>query len=175
MRHPRFSNQPVKDHEMATSILTVGGLREVFEYIPETGHFLWKVAGKRRRAGEVAGSKTSNGYIRLHVNGQYIKAHRAAWLYVNGHLPQDQIDHINRDRTDNRIENLRLATSQENNRNRCPQGQGVTGFRGVTKSRSRFKAEIRLNYKTIHIGCFDTAEEAAVARAAAEKHLWGAP
>lgn len=154
-------------------VLTAARLREVFDYSPETGLFLWRVPGKKRRVGEPAGSKTRKGYVRLSVDLAYLSAHRAAWLYVYGEYPKGQIDHINRIRTDNRIENLRVVSSQGNNRNRAPEGTGATGVKGVVIKGNRFAAQIRMNYKTVHLGYFDTVDQAAAARRDAETRLWG--
>jgi hypothetical protein len=102
-------------------------------------------------------------------------AHRLAWLYVYGEWPSDQIDHINRNRSDNRIANLRIATPTQNQANRSVCKRNTTGFKGVTVDprTGRFRAKIRVNGKRTHIGVFDSAEEAGAAYVAASRRVYG--
>jgi hypothetical protein len=82
-------------------------LRERLRYDGGTGVFTRRVGSGHARAGEIAGSVHSTGYVRIGIDGGKYTAHRLAWLYVHGVWPSDQIDHINRNRSDNRIANLR--------------------------------------------------------------------
>jgi hypothetical protein len=97
--------------------LTQGRLRELLSYDPETGAFTWLVSlGRRVRVGDVAG--TFNGrYWAITVNKRIYMAHRLAWLYVYGSFPKYELDHINGDKIDNRIVNLRDVTGQVNRQN----------------------------------------------------------
>ena len=91
---------------------------EIFAYDPDTGVITWKVdSGRygRIKAGTVAGSlKSKNGYIEIHLKGKAYKAHRVAWLLHYGSWPSEQVDHINRNRSDNRAANLRACSASDN-------------------------------------------------------------
>jgi len=156
-------------------------VKEFLLYDPETGVFTWKKRQGRFKTslvGHIAGCPRSDGYWRIRLDDQLFAAHRLAWLYVYGVLPPAQIDHINGDRTDNRIANLRLATNAENGRN--SRGKpSVSGLKGAHLIRSRqarglrpWAGTIMKNRKTFHLGFFATAEEAhaAYGRAATELH-----
>ena len=151
-------------------------LRELLEYFPETGIFRWRVSRQRVRVGSIAGCLNGDGYLTIMVDGKKHRAHRLAWLYVHGTWPKDQIDHINRDRADNRIENLREATPTENNRNQNKRYDNTSGHVGVSwsKAAQKWVAQIRHLGKKIHLGFFTEKEDAIAARAAAEIELWGA-
>jgi hypothetical protein len=92
-------------------------LRQILSYRPETGLFKWKATlSNRAKAGDVAGSPNTKGYISIKVEGRQYKAHRLAWYFVYGQDPSDlEIDHKDLDKGNNRIENLRLATKAQNN------------------------------------------------------------
>jgi Demerecviridae HNH endonuclease len=152
---------------------------ELLEYNPETGEFRWSRAlsgrnGKARR-GAIAGSLHSGGYIEIGIAGQRYFAHRLAWYFVHGVWPRDEIDHINTDKTDNRIANLREATSQQNHWNCGPRRRNASGIKGVywDKRRQCWQAGIRVSGKNIHLGSFKTKEAAAHARVEAEKKYCG--
>jgi hypothetical protein len=88
-------------------------------------------------------------------------AHRLAWLHVHGRHPDGHIDHINGDKTDNRIANLRECSAGENIRNQpC---RAACGFKGVRPNKKRWSARIRVNNRKYHLGTFDTPEEAGAA------------
>jgi hypothetical protein len=98
--------------------LTQEMLRKVIHYDPATGQFTWlKIGNTNGFAGKVAGSLDQQGYRRISVYSRFYKAHRLAWLYIHGVWPEPEIDHINRIRDDNRIENLRVADRLLNMRN----------------------------------------------------------
>ncbi len=98
--------------------LTAEYLRSILHYDQETGIFTWKVRTARRvKAGDVAGCSDGDGYRLIKVQSRLYKAHRLAWLYIHGSWPKDQIDHINRIRTDNRIANLREVSNKQNLQN----------------------------------------------------------
>ena len=127
---------------------------------------IWKVnRGGTARAGVRAGSKDSYGYYQLAINKRLYLAHRVVWLLCTGSWPTKALDHINRVRADNRIENLRETTHKDNCQNKNIQNNNTSGYIGVTKKRNRNKwvAQIYINRKPIHIGYFDTAEQAHVA------------
>jgi hypothetical protein len=104
---------------MARADLTAEQVRELFDYDQQTGNLIWrdnKSGGVM--AGQVAGCINARGYRRIRVDQVEYKAHRLVWLHVNGEWPSKQIDHINRNPGDNRIENLRDVTASENLKNR---------------------------------------------------------
>lgn len=109
----------------------------------------------------------------MNLDGRLYLAHRLAWFYVHGVWPSQQIDHINRCRTDNRLVNLREATSSENCQNRPLQRNSTSGHTGVTWNATLLKwhARISLGGKRRHIGWYHTKEEAIKARKAAEASL----
>ena len=158
---------------MAKADLTAAQLRERLEYAPETGVFRWKKVFGARRAGTVAGSISTGGYWRLLIrpHGAF-SAHRLAWLYVHGEWPTHQIDHINGNRLDNRIANLRDIPQSGNVQNRRrANADSTTGVLGVSPSRGRFGARIRLNNRLIWLGTYDTPGEAHAAYVSAKRKL----
>ena len=156
--------------------LTAEKLRELLHYDQETGIFTWKVrTAKCVKVGCVAGSPNGLGYLQITVLSRRYKAHRLAWLYVYGSWPTDQIDHINRNRTDNRISNLRDVSHKQNHQNKSKPSNNTSGHPGVYWHRwaSKWLAQIKHNQKMIHLGCYDTIEEAIAARKAGELKYWG--
>lgn len=149
-------------------------LREMVNYDSLTGKITWRPRGisgwDKRHAGRPAFVCKVNGYLVGVINGvRSIGAHRVAFKYVHGYLPSE-IDHINGIRTDNRIENLRAVSSQENRRNSAMPRANTSGHIGVDyrASKRKFRASITVNTKSIHLGYFDTIEEAISARSNAE-------
>ena len=139
-------------------------LKQLLDYDPETGIFRHRRdRGNRVKAGTAVGCRYK-GYIRISINRKSYRGHRLAWLYVYGHFPEMDIDHINGIRHDNRIVNLRLATQAQNNFNARTK-VGASGIRGVHwhKKKQKWHAQATLNYKRIHLGFFDEKEDAAEA------------
>lgn len=111
-----------------------------------------------RRTGKIYCNFDRDGYIRVRAEGREYRAHRLIWEMFNGPIPEDLlVDHIDGDVYNNRIENLRLATRTQNNANSRSKG---SGFKGITKVGSRYRARITHGGITISLGVFDTAEEA---------------
>jgi HNH endonuclease len=130
-------------------------VRALFNYDPRTGHLLWKKPLKNGcRVGDRAGRVSGRRYRHVgFYRGDYIE-HRIIWLHVYGEWPSEHIDHINGDRQDNRIANLRLASATQNQINRKSYNSN-SGFRNVWRLKSgRYRAVVTL-------GTYDTAEEAA--------------
>lgn len=132
-----------------------------------------RACGDLTRASAVASAKNGQGYIVIQVAGASYRAHRLAWLYVHGEWPQEEIDHINHDRTDNRISNLRPATRLINAKNlsrsaRC--SSGLTGVHWYAKTK-KWQAQIMANRKRIHLGYFDSFFDAAACRKSHELML----
>lgn len=145
----------------------------LFDY--RDGDLIWKAnTGSRNKIGSIAGADKGNGYIYVKIFGKRYYAHRIVWIMHNGDIPDGMfIDHINHNRSDNRIENLRIVTRLGNNRNKSKQANNSSGITGVTfcKQYGKWKAQINANGKTINLGRYATIEEAAKARKAAEKRL----
>jgi len=152
---------------MANAILTADRLREVLNYDPATGIFTRKVRLAQRhhvgdRADFIITGGGMGGYFRVSLDSQRYLAHRLAWLYVKGEWPANEIDHINGDRADNRIDNLRDVVGIINAQNkRKPRSDNKSGFLGVTTFASgKFRASVHFSGKRIHVGMFDNPEDA---------------
>lgn len=143
------------------------------DYDPETGIFTWKSDQPQKAwiKGRRAGSPNNHGQICIQVNKKKVFAHRLAWFFVHRKIPQCSIDHINRDPADNRIANLRLATFSQNSAN-TKSSRGIF-LRGVYRKKGSFYAVICKHRKRIHLGSFDTEQEAHSAYLDAAKMLHG--
>ena len=135
--------------------ITAEKLRSIASYAPETGLFT-------RKNGTKAGTLSHHGYLRMKIDDKTYQVHRLAWLYMTGGMPAHSIDHIDGDKLNNRISNLREADRSQNNQNgraaerkyELPRGVGISHPSG------RFKASISLGNKRRHLGTFNTPEEA---------------
>ena len=154
---------------MARNDLTAQRLRELFEYNPETGLFRCLYKRKKGRALK----EYSPNYRVMRVDGVTHTAHRLAWLYVNGRWPEDNIDHIDGNRLNNRMQNLRDVTSAVNTQNvkRAPISNKSCGLLGVTKDKKKWSASIATNGKRILLGTFETAEIAHQAYLEAKRQM----
>lgn len=157
--------------------MTIERLREVLSYDALTGQFTWRVRlSLATPAGSIAGTVYGNGRRYITVKGKRYFASRLAWFYTYGEWPSGQVDHRNLDRLDNRIENLRVATPQQNVANRRANRSNRLGVKGVgmatmrVRKAQRYRARIRVDNKLIHLGYFSTPELANAAyKSAAEK------
>lgn len=142
--------------------------QELLSYDENTGRLFWKQNVSRKvKAGDVAGCYTTKG-VRIRLQGINWLAHRIVWILMKGELPE-QIDHIDGNPLNNRLANLRAATSTIQNRNKKKLKTNTTGFAGVSRSRRKsdsYRAQICVDKRQIHLGDFPTAESAAKARAA---------
>lgn len=157
------------------STITQERLKELLDYDPETGVFVWKVRiGNRDSIGHVAGGIGGKGYPCIGIYGGQYRSHRLAFLWMTGELPTNEIDHINRERTDNRWKNLRAVTHKGNSRNMPMKSVNTSGITGVSwfKRDSTWRARIKVDYESIHLGLFDSLLDAAAARKSAE-HRYG--
>jgi len=165
--------------------LTAEVVRDLLDYNPETGIFRWKVRDRKycksdkgwkiingRDAGATAGYDSPDGYRYIGIFDNHHLSHRLAWLHYYGEWPNDQIDHINQIKDDNRIENLREATRSQNGMNRSSYNGTASQYKGVGwhKHANKWNAYIQINGKKIHLGYFTIEIEAARAydRAAIE-------
>ena len=124
--------------------------------------------------GDIAGSLDGDGYYVVGLASGKVPAHRIVWAMHNDDMPEI-VDHINGDRTDNRIENLRAATRQQNNTNRALRSDNNSGVAGVRwhKQRSKWNARIKVDGKEISLGMYDDFELAKKARMEAEMKYFG--
>jgi hypothetical protein len=141
-------------------MVTQARLHELLSYDPETGILYWRGSKRGVRMGQPAGNP-SRGYLQLMVEGHQTFVHRFIWLYVYGKWPEGNIDHIDGNRSNNRICNLRDVTQSTNIQNeRKPRRNNKSGFLGVKADRGRWRAEISISGKTKFLGRFKTPEEA---------------
>lgn len=152
--------------EEKNGAITAEDARRLLNYDPSTGQFTWRISPNRRiRPGRTCSVVNSHGYIRIMIKQKSYTAHRLAWLYVHGEWPPHEVDHINGNRTDNRICNLRLATTRQNQGNRRLQKNNMSGVKGVSwhAAHQKWMATIRKNGRKTHLGYFANKEEAASA------------
>ena len=148
---------------------TADELKSILHYEPLTGIFVWRVRTSNRiHVGDIAGSMNDRGYILIKVGGHNERAHRVSWLYMTGNWPAGEIDHKNRDRSDNRWLNLRLATPSQNKANR---ERAALGVRRTPSG--KFTSRVKVERQEIHLGTFVTFEEAARTRAERLKEHFG--
>lgn len=154
-------------------------LNELLYYDAISGNFTWIVArnsrGGKIKIGSMAGSLSHYGYVDIRIDGNLFKAHRLAWFLVHSEWPETDIDHINRDKSDNRISNLRLAGRSQNNVNSGIPRNNTSGYKGVWwhKSNERWVAETKFSGKKVCFGYFRSKEDAAAARSVGMVKLFG--
>ena len=149
-------------------------LREILHYDISTGVFTWKVRRGFAQVGMLAGTPDKNGYIAIRINRHSFQSHRLAWFYVRGIWPVGQIDHIDGCKTNNSLDNLRDVTGTENSENlRSATARNLSGVLGVSRNpRGKpWRAQIKVNRKSIFLGMFNTKEEAHEAYLAAKRKL----
>ena len=163
-------------------------INQLISYNPETGFMSWKERDpksfkryrdfltwtQRFEGKEAFGSKNKNGYRSSPVWGsKKYTGHSVAWAIFYGEWPSDQIDHINGDRSDNRIKNLRSVSNADNTKNRATPKCNTSGAQGVQKRKEsgRYRAFINADKKRIWLGTYDTFDEALAVRKSAERDL----
>lgn len=147
--------------------MKIADLRKLFTYDKETGNLIWLVSrGRMVKAGDIAGTVSVRGYRIVTVNQKKLPAHRIAWMLENGPIPEGLcIDHIDGDKLNNRLSNLRVTTLSGNQRNRKMRHDNKTGYQGVHPTKSGYSVSIAHKY----IGHFMSLEAAVSARRAAEQ------
>lgn len=154
--------------------VSLDDLRDALHYSPDTGIFVWKTSRHGRcQKGMTAGKLNGHGYRQIGFEKKNFMAHRLAWAFEYGEWPNGDVDHINRDKDDNRITNLRLATQSQNNANQGMYCTNTSGFKGVTRLRYAWQAQIQVNGKNHYLGSFRSKEDAARAYLEAAKLHFG--
>jgi hypothetical protein len=156
-------------------MLTQERLKQLLRYEPETGLFIWIGSRSNRVAnGTVVTCTNTAGYIVVRLDGKLYRAARLAFLYMTGSWPKDEADHKNGITADDRWDNLRDATSQQNKQNRTVRYDNQLLSKGIHQLPSgNFNAHIKHNYQSINLGTFKTLEEAVNARKTAEAKYHG--
>jgi len=146
-------------------------LKKILDYNPKTGCFTWlRTSGSRAVKGRRAGYIRGDGYEKIMIDGNDYYAHRLAWFYMTGEWPKHHIDHINHNPSDNRIENLRVATNHQNRKNMNVYKKnkfGLSGIRWDYKA-ERWRVQIGVEGNGLYLGSFASLFEAACARKSAE-------
>jgi len=158
--------------QLAQPPLTQEKLKHLLIYNPETGIFTGRIRFGRRGRGVKAGSVDGGGYISIRICGSQFKAHRLAFLYSYGYMPEYEIDHINGVKTDNRLKNLRHVTHKCNMQNMKIRNSNKSSFPGVhwNKKDKKWHANIQSGGIKNFLGLYKTALDAALARLTGE--IW---
>jgi hypothetical protein len=171
---------------MAMPSITCEIVRDLLNYDPETGIFTWRHRDRKyfntdrapnpwnaRYAGKEAGRFTHYGYIQIKIFEYDFYAHRLAYLYMTGSFPEMEIDHKDRNKSNNRFENLRVVSKAVNMQNTFnPYRSNKLKVRGVRQTVSKkFDARISVRGKDYQLGTFSTPEEASAAYLAAKQRL----
>ena len=156
-------------------MIDVPMLKTLLRYDSDEGKFYWRVNLVRAKQGMLAGCTRPDGYIVIGFHRRSYRAHRLAWAYVTGESVFGELDHINGNPSDNRIENLRLATRAQNLANTRKKISSGNTLKGVTHSRDgRFKAQLRVNGRNTYLGIYATEADAHAAYCAAAEKEFGA-
>jgi hypothetical protein len=150
----------VIEYSPKSSTLTQEYLKSILDYDLDTGIFTWKVSkANRTKVGDVAGW-SYNGYREIEINNKAYKAHRLAWLYVYGEMPKNLVDHVDGNRSNNKISNLREATYQENSENYKTPKTNKSGVKNVSwyKSLNKWVVSISIRKTKKTVGYYDDLE-----------------
>ena len=164
--------------------VSVEKLKELFDYDADSGELVWKQRDRAkftsariwnswntRYAGKKAGTSDSYGYIQVGMAGRLHLVHRCVWAIVTGKFPENEIDHIDGNRSNNRIANLREATHAQNSKNQGVRRNNASGYKGISlhKKTGKYRAQIG----RIHLGTFTSPQEAHAAYCEAANKLHG--
>lgn len=143
-------------------MITQTELKSLFEYDENTGLFKRIKNIGNAKIGEIAGTITNKGYVRIRVNINRYLAHRLVWLYIHGNFPKNQIDHINGNRADNRLCNLRECSPYENQWNRKIRDFSESKIKGVKRNKktNSWEVQITFNKKRLYLGSFKNLDDA---------------
>ena len=156
---------------MASSApITADIARQLFHYDPTTGH-IHRLLKTGQISARRADAQQRNGYGYVEFKGRCLSAHRLAWLLFHGVWPTGMLDHINRNKRDNRAINLRIVTAAQNAQNTAERKDNVSGRRGVCwhKRTKTWQVRIRAEGKFMFVGQYACFDDAVKARDAAEK------
>ena len=150
-------------------------VKELLDYNQATGVFTWKVSKGRVKKGQEAGWITWNNYRKISVDHLTYTAHRLAWFYIHGQWPENDLDHIDGNRLNNSLVNLREASRSENLMNRDKMPRNTSGYKGVSLHREtgKWDARIAAHGKQYYLGIFSTKIDAYNAYCKKEKELFG--
>jgi len=157
-------------------VLSQKELKEKLKYNKTTGDFIWlQRPSNRVHVGDVAGcQEKKHGYILIRINKVLYKAHQLAWLYVTGRWPKNELDHKNKNTSNNKWSNLRKAKRIEQMGNTKLYRSNTSGSRGIRKTRNNtWSARIVKRGKEIHLGTFKTKKKAKLAYCSAAKAYFG--
>ncbi len=151
-------------------MITQKRLKEILNYDPDTGEFTRaKSLRNQVKKGDPAGSFHHNGYLGIFLENKKYYGHRLAWLWVYGRFPENETDHINGDRADNRISNLRCVDRKENTKNKCIRSDNTSGVNGVCRTPAgKWRVYIGVSGTQKILGAFDDFDLACLVRKEAE-------
>ena len=154
--------------------LTQMELKTALYYDRIGGNFYWRNSPSTKiQPWAQAGTFDAYGYVSIKFKNKFYKAHRLAWLYVHGEMPQGEIDHVDHQHANNQIENLRVVNRKQNSENTRMHTDNVSGFKGVTFDKRRHNWFARIMHERVahHLGVFDDPKKAAEAYKIAAKQL----
>lgn len=161
-----------KSNRTKEAAVSYADIIDKFNYCPDTGIFTYRRSTSSRALAEArAGTLNNIGYRCIKIGSYLYLEHRLAWFYCFKEWPRDLLDHINRIRDDNRLDNLREASDSTNLQNMGISKRNKSGYKGVSMQSGRWCARIMVNFKEVHLGRFDTAELASQAYETYKKTL----
>lgn len=170
----RLSNLCLDKRASEAEKLTADRIREMLDYDPITGWLTWRIHSSGvPKPGKRAGGNGGFGYRTIGINYKKYLEHTIIWLWMKGELPVHEIDHINRDPSDNRWTNLREATRSQQGHNKGPSTRNQSGYPGVILHGAKYRSRLTLDGKHHEFGWFVTIAQARIARLLGEKEIFG--
>ena len=162
-----------KREKRESELLTQARLKELLHYDPVTGIFTRAAPSNGVKIGDIAGSRNKDGYIHMRVDGSRFRAHRLAFLYMEGYFPEHQVDHIDRNPSNNVWNNLRHVGKSCNMLNRDVLSSNKTGVSEVSWHNRDLVFNVKVIYEGLqrHLGAYHDFVDAVAARLAAEQCL----